>query len=265
MSNAARLALTHLLAPLALALASAGAAVANPTATEFSGNPTCAFFDADNIAFRIDPAPEGVTHHTDGLLNVTINHYETDAGWFLDWNKNAPSHCKVNGVLVKGGNGGFYYAYSPALNGDTGLHAIIAGGSGKFAAVSHVDFCYSCEQAWQGCTPGYWKNHSAAWAATGYQPGDSLQSVFGADALAGTLANGLGFTGGPGVDGAKRILLRASVAALLSAAHPDVAYPYTEAEVLTGVAAALASGNRATMLAYAADLDQANNLGCPLN
>ncbi|HET8797233.1 MAG TPA: hypothetical protein VFO89_06090, partial [Thermoanaerobaculia bacterium] len=75
----------------------------------------------------------------------------------------------------------------------------------------------------------------------------------------------LGFGGGPGVSGAAEILLRAGVAALLNAAHPSVAYPQTPSTVLTTVNAALASGNRDTMLALAAQLDADNNRGCPLN
>ena len=65
---------------------------------------------------------------------------------------------------------------------------------------------------------------------------------------------------------AAQILLRAAVAALLDAAHPDVKYPRTEAEIIAAVNAALASKNRKTILALAAELDSSNNAGeCPLN
>lgn len=117
----------------------------------------------------------------------------------------------------------------------------------------------------EGCTPGYWKNHLDSWGPTGYTPGQSLTSVFGANALSGSLLDGLGFGGGPGVTGAKRILLRAAVAALLNAAHPGVAYTQSAASVIASVNAALASGSRDTMLALASSLDRDNNLGCPLN
>jgi len=121
----------------------------------------------------------------------------------------------------------------------------------------------------EGCTPGYWKNHTDSWAGTGYAPGQTVGSVFtGAAAFpsqaAKTLLQALQGSGGPGVEGAAKILLRAAVAALLNAGS-SVDYPRTTAEILADVNAALASGNRNTMLSLAAELDDDNNLGCPLN
>ena len=116
-----------------------------------------------------------------------------------------------------------------------------------------------------GCTPGYWKNHLDSWPPTGYTTGTTLQSVFGANALAGSLLAGLDFGGGSGITGAKQILLRAAVAALLNAAHPDVDYTRTTAQVIASVQAALASNSRDTMLTLASALDADNNLGCPIN
>jgi len=80
-----------------------------------------------------------------------------------------------------------------------------------------------------------------------------------------TLRQALSFQGGSSTTAAARILLRAAVAALLNSAHPDIDYPRTTAEVIADVNAALASNNRSTMLALAAELDEDNNLGCPLN
>ena len=115
----------------------------------------------------------------------------------------------------------------------------------------------------EGCTPGYWKNHLSSWA--GYGPDQTLVSVFGGDALEGTLLDGLRFGGGPGVTGAKQILLRAAVAALLNSASPGVDYTRTTADVISAVSTALASGDRSTILALATALDTDNNLGCPIN
>jgi protocatechuate 3,4-dioxygenase beta subunit len=119
----------------------------------------------------------------------------------------------------------------------------------------------------EGCTPGYWKvpQHWDSWIPTGYETTDLLKDVFGANALNGTLLDGLNFQGGSGVTGAKQILLRAAVAALLNASHPDIAYPLTETQVINMVTAALNTGNRGTMLTLANQLDGLNNLGCPLN
>jgi hypothetical protein len=118
----------------------------------------------------------------------------------------------------------------------------------------------------EGCTPGYWKNHTDSW--TVYSPSQSLSSVFAATPAvysSTTLLQGLSFNGGNGVDGASRILLRAAVAAILNAANEDVDYQYTSAQITSRVNAALASGDRATILALATDLDRANNGGCTLN
>jgi len=96
-----------------------------------------------------------------------------------------------------------------------------------------------------------------------------LESVFDVPDSYGldnsTLLQALSFEGGSGTTAAARILLRAAVAALLNSASPDVDYPLSTAQVIAQVNAALASNDRATMLALAAQLDQYNNMGCPLN
>jgi hypothetical protein len=122
----------------------------------------------------------------------------------------------------------------------------------------------------QGCTPGYWKNHTDSWPPTGYSPGQAVDSVFAnvnthyPTLGNATLLQALAFAGGSGNEGGAEILLRAGVAALLNAAHPGVLYPRTEASVIADVNAALLQ-NRDAMLSLAAALDADNNLGCPLN
>lgn len=125
----------------------------------------------------------------------------------------------------------------------------------------------------QGCTPGYWKNHTSNWQE--YTPSTkvkfnftipaSLASFVGNETFLQALQGG----GGPGVNGAVTILLRAAVAADLNAAHEGVGYPYRRFvepfQIQAQVNAALASLDRDTMLALATVLDDANNLGCPLN
>jgi len=119
----------------------------------------------------------------------------------------------------------------------------------------------------EGCTPGYWKQpqHFDSWV--GYTPNQTLESVFDVPDSYGmdnqTLLQALSFQGGSGTVGAAEILLRASVAALLNSS--SVNYPITTADLIAQVNAALASGNRGTMLTLAAQLDLYNNLGCPLN
>ena len=122
----------------------------------------------------------------------------------------------------------------------------------------------------QGCTPGYWKNHTGSWPPTGYSPSQTVQSAFSQAAGFPSLGNaslldGLSFQGGSTLQGGAEILLRASIAALLNAAHSNVSYPRTPAGVISDVNSALASGNRDTMITLASQLDRDNNLGCPLN
>jgi len=79
----------------------------------------------------------------------------------------------------------------------------------------------------------------------------------------------LGAKGGSGKTGAAEILVRAASAAYLNAAHEGVGYPYrrftSPFNIQLKVNAALASLSRSKMLSLATTLDDANNLGCPLN
>ena len=135
-----------------------------------------------------------------------------------------------------------------------------------------IDFGY-CDEPTpgdHGCTPGYWKNHLDSWPPTGFTPGQSVESVFSEMSLYPELANvsledALAFRGGPAVEGAVRILMRAAVAAVLNASHPAVEYPRSAGDVVTDVNDALATQNRQQILSLATDLDEDNNLGCPLN
>lgn len=105
---------------------------------------------------------------------------------------------------------------------------------------------------------------ASAWA--GYSPTQTVSSVFGASfgSLGSlTLQQALG-TGGGGLNA----LLRHSVAAVLNAASPYVAYPLTTSQIISGVQAAVAGGatsieNLKTQLDtynnYGANLDQHGN------
>jgi hypothetical protein len=122
----------------------------------------------------------------------------------------------------------------------------------------------------QGCSHGYWKNHTDSWPPTGYSPSQKVSTVFSQAAIYPALGNStllqaLDFLGGSDLQGAAEILLKQAVAAVLNAAHPGLAYPRTVGQVVADVNNALASGNRDTMLVLAAALDADNNLGCPLN
>ncbi len=132
---------------------------------------------------------------------------------------------------------------------------------------SDTEECYSyLGRSGEGCTPGYWKNHTDSWP-TEYSPDQTVKSVFNQASEFPTLANdtllqALGYGGGSETEGGARILLRAAVAAVLNASS-EVDYPRSEGDVVNDVNDALASGDRATMIALANALDADNNLGCP--
>lgn len=100
--------------------------------------------------------------------------------------------------------------------------------------------CMTEEDGGEGCTPGYWKgpHHFVDWS--GYGTGDSYSTVFGVSPSFGdiTLLAALRQGGG-----GEMALGRHAVAALLNAADSDVAYAYTETEVIAIVQDAYASGD----------------------
>lgn len=103
----------------------------------------------------------------------------------------------------------------------------------------------------EGCTHGYWKNHESVWPMTGYAMGDDFDTVFGVDLFDPDITLYDAVTmGGGGV----RALARHGVAALLSAAHPNVYFDLTEAEVIAYVQA----GDKDILEYYV-------ELGCPLD
>lgn len=123
----------------------------------------------------------------------------------------------------------------------------------------------------EGCTPGYWKNHTSAWEE--YTTTTTLDELFDfPDALASfrtkTLADALAMQGGPTVSAKTEILMRAAAAAFLNAAHEGLGYPYrrfTEPfNIQAQVNGALASLDKTRIVNLAGTLDAANNLGCPL-
>ena len=130
----------------------------------------------------------------------------------------------------------------------------------------------------QGCTPGYWKTnpHADSWPATGYARVQLIGSVFTVPSsytLNSTLLSnysllaGLNFQGGSTLSGKAEILLRAAIAGILNAAHANVAYELTSAQIISSVNSALASANGTTIIDLATRLDLMNNGrgGCPLN
>lgn len=130
----------------------------------------------------------------------------------------------------------------------------------------------------EGCTPGYWKNHTDNWFEA---PGDPISTnmtlaetglvPFDHEFADTTLLEALNFR--PRGD-AEMILLRTAAAAWLNAAHEGLGYPYrrafdssgsVETNLTRAVRNAIVSGDRRAQLSLKDVLDAANNLGCPLN
>lgn len=114
----------------------------------------------------------------------------------------------------------------------------------------------------EGCTPGYWRQdqHFDSWVPTGYATSDDFEVVFGVNASFDphTLLDAVWLGGG-----GENALARHAVAALLNAAHPDVNYTYTVAQVIAMVQSAY---NGTADVETTKDLfDAANNAGCDLN
>lgn len=124
------------------------------------------------------------------------------------------------------------------------------------------------ETGGEGCTPGYWKNHAGIYsfsnggrrkpsAWVGYAPTDLYDDVFGVSSSFGGTLIDAAIRGG----GGENALGRHAVAAVLSAANPDVSYAYTVAQVIALVQDAYATSN----FTDAKDLlATENEQGCPL-
>jgi hypothetical protein len=104
------------------------------------------------------------------------------------------------------------------------------------------------EGPFEGCTLGYWKNHTDSWE--GFATTDSFDAVFGVTShidppgpggayVNPSLLTVLEVGGGDGADG-QNGMARQAVAALLNAAHSEVDFPMSEAEVIAAVQAAYA-------------------------
>ena len=239
---------------------------------------SCKDFDTAGILNAVEqlvsPLPEGPTLQGDGVLEVSTISFESTNGWLLYWIQESTGQS-IHHVSLSGAGTAVLYSYDPPVTHDEGLHLpapttlfTTMSTTPGYPQAANARFCYSTPQETgvEGCTLGYWKvpKHHESWPAP-YYPGRNLQVAFGADAFNDSFLNALNYKGGPGIVGAKRILLKQAVAALLDATSPDVDYPITAATVTSQVAAALASNDREVMLSLSTTLDAYNNQGCPLN
>jgi hypothetical protein len=121
-----------------------------------------------------------------------------------------------------------------------------------------------------GCPVTLWHEHTDLWGPTGIAPTQRVRNVFPAAASYGkvgdaTLRTALRFQDQAGLLGAAKTLVKQGVGALLNAAHGELEFPYTRAEVINQVGEILRSGNEAQIRAFAAELKAANEADCPLD
>jgi hypothetical protein len=114
-----------------------------------------------------------------------------------------------------------------------------------------------------GCTPGYFKNHTApneTTALTAAFPNAKLGAYSGLN-----LKQALSLQGGPGIDGALQILLRAASAAYLNSTAPFTYSGPNTSQIQYSVWYVTNFGSRDDIIGYAALLDGFNNStdGCP--
>jgi hypothetical protein len=222
---------------------------------------------------------------TDGLGNAVHEHATTDAGGAytfsvppgsytvceemqLGWVQTYPTGATPGAAACEDPHDN---GHGPVTLGPWGWDVTMTSGA------THADNDFVNAPP-QGCTPGFWKTHSSYgpatgdhWLPTGYDPDDLVSSVFASAGLPpyehlgdASLLAGLDFQGGDSVEQKAEILLRAAIAAVLNAAHPDIAYTYSEQWVIDAVNDALDSWDPDQILALATLLDNANNEGCPI-
>jgi hypothetical protein len=202
--------------------------------------------------FKIDPPVD----YNDGYVDVTIY----DAGRRLSWE--ALNGSSILAFIVKGASNYNLYDYvGSGFNADGNLG--VPGGKHQ---ISHYNVCYTIDPPmdYQGCTPGYWRNHADRWV--GVTPAADFDATFGVDLFTPDVTLGWAIWASGGGNNA---LARHATAALLNAyAKADgsldqfVNYPYTVAQVIQMVQDAVADD---TIEATKDLFETANELGCPLS
>ena len=142
--------------------------------------------------------------------------------------------------------------------------------------------CPCKEEGDDGCTPGFWKNHTDCWCVA-YDKDDPVAGVFDAlqdpnyivlggqgkkdkwDVDTDTLLDALKYGGGRGLEGAARNLLRHAVAALLNECNDNVAYNVPGGLVIDLVNAALATEDVDEIQELHGVLAELNERGCPID
>jgi hypothetical protein len=221
----------------------------------FVGNPIYAcyqdvVFTADCTGFTIEGYWTAYwPNHFENTISysISINGIEVTSGthypeWVADAPNYSPQHFIISGLWTELPFGDI------VVDGSIDIIAT-NGNSIDYLPIGPISLnCPLLES--EGCTPGYWKNHEEAWDT--YNPEDSFNTALDVNLFDPdiTLMEALKARGGH-----ENRLARHAAAALLNAAHPDLAdgFPFTIEQVQDLVA----EGDTDI-------LEEANELGCPL-
>lgn len=152
-------------------------------------------YTSDMVGFKVDSGPKicdadgNCTGQQAGdFTNGEVTFDVSDDSKYLSWT--ALPGVQMLAVIVKGGTNHNLYDYlnaPPADNpylgdNDSGLHAPLTK-SDKLAGISHYNVCYRPDQGGEeqgeGCSPGYWGNHTDRWF--GAATTDGMNTTFGVD------------------------------------------------------------------------------------
>jgi hypothetical protein len=140
-----------------------------------------------------------------------------------------------------------------AFAGGTTL-AIAAKGGGGTVSKGSANVEYDIGD--DGCTPGFWKNHTNVWV--GFSPNALFNTVFGVSYNPTLTLQGALNLGGGGF----QALARHAAAALLNAAQPDVDYGLSQSQIIAQVRQAFATNNPEPTKNL---FDRLNNAGCSID
>ena len=176
---------------------------------------------------------------------------------------------KLFGTLVPGVTTNFSGSYTPANCGGISSSVIFTARdtcTGSQITITEEFTCtVPCDQFRCPEKADYWKKNPTLWPAP-YTSGQTVVSVFAKaslypDAASKTLLQAVDGKAGSNAD--VKALLKEAVAALLNAGTPDITYPLTTADIITGVDMALMNGTSQALKSLKDLLKEANEAdGC---
>jgi hypothetical protein len=207
----------------------------------------------DLRGIKVDPPVNFTNNYMDIALSMDLK--------FLAWA--SKNDAKLHAFIIKGGPNFHVYDYVGTTHTSDSWLASPRHGR-NIPQISHYNFCYSIvpDGGEQGCTPGYWRNHTNRWE--GYAPLQIFDEVFGVT-LFGPYVTLFMVIDNPNTYGtfgfhAVAALLN-STGGVPNADGTTVDYFYTTAQVIQMVQDAVAND---TMEATKNLFAEQNEKGCPL-